>query len=148
MIKFRNNITEIEQTQRDGYLNFIDYIFKNNNLIEIKLKEPKYVGGVARFKDLDFLTLKKLIELGYIDLEEKHNKAPTISEFLEFMKNNPEYLAFGYTVDQNRDDCRISIKGVEHNGSFNSNSKKDFYKLFFNADELLFNSETQFCLYK
>lgn len=148
MSKFKNNITEIEQIERDSYLEFVDYRFSNNNLIEIKIKEPKYLGGVARFKNLNFLTLKKLLDLGYIDLEEKHNNAPTIAEFYKFMKNNPEYLAFGYTVTQSREDCRISIRGIEHNGNFNNSSKKDFYELFFNADEFLFNSETQFCLYK
>ena len=148
MSEFRNNITKTEQTERDSYLEFIDYRFCNNNLIEFKIKEPKYLGGVARFKNLDFLTLKKLLDLGYINLEEKHNNAPTVAEFFKFMRNNPEYLAFGYTVERNRNDCRISIRGIEHNGNYNNNSKEDFYKLFFNADEVLFNSETQFCLYK
>ena len=44
---------------------------------------------------------------------DKQNEAPTLGEFLEFMKLHPEFKAHGYIVSNDRDDRRITIEGLE-----------------------------------
>lgn len=56
--------------------------------------------------------LKLLIEKGYADPEDRQNSAPSIGEFLEFMKAHPRFGAHGYIVTPERDDYRVSVEGL------------------------------------
>lgn len=70
-------------------------------------------GGIARFSGIHLPTLKKLIDLGYADPQETQNDSPTIQEFLEFMSVYPNVTVHGYVVSPYREDCRVSVEGIE-----------------------------------
>lgn len=70
-------------------------------------------GGIASFSGIHLPTLKKLIDLGFADPEEAQNDSPTIGAFLEFMSVYPNVTVLGYVVSPNREDCRVSVEGIE-----------------------------------
>ena len=83
------------------------------NIMGIK---AKYSGGTYAFKKLELITLNKLIENGFVNLEEKQNPgAPSILEFWELLKKYPDepIVLDGYIVEPERDDYRISIDALE-----------------------------------
>ena len=45
-------------------------------------KKEAYCGGVRRFYDIDYATLKWLVEEGFADKDDAQNCSPTIEEFL------------------------------------------------------------------
>jgi len=90
--------------------------------------------GVRHFANLDANTLEKMIELGFADPEEKQNEAPTIGEFLEWMKVNPSYKAHGYVVCVERNDYRLSVEGVDGCGK-DWEEVRRFQLMFQDADE-------------
>lgn len=146
MNKSIHKLTSAQQHERDAFLQFVRYNF-NNQRFE-KTKVPKYSGGSARYKDLNVFDLKKLIDLGYMDVNDKQNNAPTTKEFLLFMEKNPFFLAHGYAVKGDREDCRVVIEGLEHHGSIKKETlKNDFLKLFHDADDLVFYDDFQYCWY-
>lgn len=95
-------------------------------------KEGKY--DTRHYTNLDAETLEKMIELGFADPEDKQNEAPTIAEFLEWMKENPSYKAHGYVVTIKRDDYRLSVEGVDGCGKDLEEIQR-FREMFQDADE-------------
>lgn len=89
---------------------------------------------VRHFVNLDANTLEKMIELGFADPEDQQNEAPTIAEFLKWMKENPSYKAHGYVVCVERDDYRLSVEGVDGCGK-TPEEISHFKNMFWNADE-------------
>lgn len=73
----------------------------------------KSMGGIKRYQDLTVDCLEKLVEEGFADPEETQNDAPSIQEFLDFMKKYPQARAHGYVVSNERDDVRVSVEGLE-----------------------------------
>lgn len=101
----------------------------------------KYSGGIRKFRNLDVDRLKLLVEEGFAVLDDKHNEAPSIGEFIKFMEKYPEVLAHGYAVSPERDDVRISIEGLESNEELSEeclNSIKGFADY---CDEFYYDSE-------
>ena len=70
-------------------------------------------GGTKRFQGLALEDLERLVKEGLIYLEEIQNDAPSVEEFLEFMRKYPITLTHGYVVSNDREDVRISLEGLE-----------------------------------
>lgn len=119
-----------------------------DKLIFGRYRPSKYkFGGTCHFDDLDVDNLEKLIEQNFIDLQGKHNLAPTVEEIYAFMKKYPQYTAHGYTVSADRQDYRVSLEGVEKGVPSDSVDEfKDYMELFRHADEM--NVGTMYCRFE
>lgn len=97
-----------------------------------------YIGGMRRFENLSLDALKQLVDLNYINLNEKQNKCPSVREILEFMEKYPDYTTHGYVISAKRNDYRVSLEGVEKKTPAASlEERTDFDKLFKNPDEVV-----------
>ena len=110
--------------------------------------QKKYCGGCRRFEGLSASDLKKLADIGVIDLEDGCNYSPTAGEILEFMQAYPmAFTAHGYAISPSRDDYRVTIEGVaQQPGSFTSKKMvEDFTMTFRFADD--FDLNPMYCWY-
>ena len=71
------------------------------------------MGGIKHFKSLSLDELEQLVKEGFADPEETQNDAPSIQEFLDFMRKYPVAFAHGYVVSNDREDVRVSVEGLE-----------------------------------
>ena len=111
-------------------------------------KESEYLGGVRHYSGLNLKDLNKLIKLGYADLDEEQNFAPTIGEFRQFMEEHHGYTAHGYVVSPNRDDFRVSIEGIEKDTGYETAEElEDFISMFRHADEFNVSKTGMYCWY-
>ena len=79
-------------------------------------------------------TLTQLIEEGFADTAEYQNLSPSIGEFIEFLRKNPSFKAFGYVITWQRPDMRVSVTGVKANKCTKAELKR-FSDEFRRADE-------------
>lgn len=107
----------------------------------------KYLGGIRRFEGLTVDQLTELEEYGFLYLDDAQNYAPSVGEFIEFMKKFPEFTAHGYAVSVERSDYRVSIEGVEKHGEATPEELEAFEDLFSDADEFTATSEGLRCWY-
>ncbi len=78
----------------------------------LRNKNVEDLGGTQQFRGLDAERLETLVREGLADVNDKHNDAPTLDEFLTLLKREPRLRAHGYSVSSARDDCRVSIEGI------------------------------------
>lgn len=103
-------------------------------------------GGVQYFEGLDVKTLQTLVTENFAERDDRQNNAPTIAAILRFMKKWPEFTAHGYAVGYDRDDCRVSITGIERRGKVeDSKMVSEFEKLFRKADDLVVEDDYMYC---
>lgn len=102
--------------------------------------DKNFFGGCARFEGMNAKTLQLLVDKGYADPEDNTNGSTTLGEYLEFMKAHPRFKAHGYIIDNNRDDRRITIEGLEA-GKTTIKEMCDFIELDRMADEFEVSSE-------
>lgn len=94
-----------------------------------------YSGGVRYFYGMNLDTLNKLIELGFVDLDEAQNNSPTIDEFIEWMENHDGYIVNGYVVSDKREDYRLSIVSIKKTEKIEDKDELvEFIEAFRNAD--------------
>jgi len=103
----------------------------------------EYPGGCCRFDNLTLKNLEKLIANRYIALGDRHNNAPAVEVFVNFMLDYPGYVATGYAITNKRADYRVSLDGLEKQvEGYDTKAELDrFYELFSNADELVMGTE-------
>ncbi len=78
---------------------------------------PNYGGGIALFAFLPLDTLTTLIKEGFADENVQQNwTAPTTRQFVQFMTQHPGFTASGYVVEEAREDCRVTITGLDIRG--------------------------------
>ena len=98
-----------------------------------------YMGGARHFRYMNVDTLKKLINKGYIELDECQNCSPSTREFFDFMQEYPAFTAHGYAIIDTRDDYRVTIEGIEcdrlDDVTSNIEALKDFVRLARFANE-------------
>lgn len=70
------------------------------------------MGGIKPFEQLTLGELERLVKEGLINLEDKQNDAPSVEEFLDFMRKHDVASAHGYVVENEREDRRVSIEGL------------------------------------
>ena len=118
--------------------NLCKNIRKRDEIIFGNYDPDIYKGGIRRFEDMSYDTLKQLVDEGFVDVEEKQNYSPTIQEMMKFSEEyGKNYLFDGYVVSDERDDYRVSIDGFKRNGDFESfTERNDFADFCSEADEL------------
>lgn len=93
-------------------------------------------------------TFKKLLENGFIDLDECYNNSPPIGEYKELLeryKGEKIYL-HGYIVSPERSDYGLIVEGIE---AFSTDKEFiiEFSNLFHDADEFECKDGYQRCWY-
>lgn len=86
-----------------------------------KRKRRDAILGLDTTRDTFSLTftlavLDALKKANLLDLEQTQNDSPSVRAILEFMRNNPRFVATGYVIGSHREDCRVSIEGLEYRG--------------------------------
>lgn len=104
--------------------------------------EEKYLGGVRYFSTTPSL-IKKLVELGFANPDERQNDSPSIQEFLDYVTGEEDKVLFKcYAVSPRRSDYRVNIEGVSiiipHD---NYNLVSYFVETFRDADEFSFEHD-------
>jgi len=71
------------------------------------------------FKNVTIEQLTKLKDENFLNLEDRHNSAPSIEEFIDLLSIYDGSVTFmGYAVNSTRDDYRVSIDGFKINVDF------------------------------
>jgi len=115
-----------------------------DSILEITSKS--YSGGIETYSNLSLGSLENLVSLDFIDLTDRQNVAPSAGEFLEFMKQHPNFKAHGYAVSKTRPDYRVTIEGLQCS-SIDEKDLVDFQELFREADEFTCKRGHQSCWY-
>lgn len=116
-------------------------IFGESNLLA-------YAGGVRHFNGLTLEQLDQLLKKRYILPDERQNNSPTVQEICEFMKRYTGYTAIGYAVSPQREDCRVTLEGIEKPFPItNEEEFLHFRHLFRWADELVIANNYTRCWY-
>lgn len=88
---------------------------------------------VRRFKGMGIVAAEALITQGFLDPEERQNDSPTVREFIDFAKDHLDanFRFHGYVVGPEREDCRVSIEGIQSGyDDINKETILDFVKMF------------------
>lgn len=109
--------------------------------------------GIRKFEHMTINELELLIDNGFVDLDAKHEGAPTTREFMEFAyKYWGKTIAFhGYIVTPDRADYGVVIEGFKAHlygrPSDNKDIIVDFIDRFRAADVQRFRNYEMFCWY-
>ena len=106
-----------------------------DKLIFGEYDEEKYMGGVRRFENVDTETIKKLIDLKFLDPEETQNSSPSTREMVEFAEKWGNYYFDGYVVSKRRTDYRVNLDTISKFISVDQEEVIAFTKKFRFADE-------------
>lgn len=119
-----------------GYL--CKNIRKRDEIIFGNYDPDTYMGGIRRFEDMSYETLKLLVAEGFVDVEECQNLSPSIQDMMQFAeKYGKNYMFDGYVVSDKRDDYRVSVDGFKHIGPFEDfNEQNAFADFCSEADDL------------
>lgn len=100
--------------------------------------KQEYIGGIEPFSALTAEKAQQLINENFMDENEAQNNAPTIVEFLAFIKEYPVFGLDGYAVAEYRPDYRVAIEGISKiKGKHLTDKDKQALKQFANyADEV------------
>ena len=104
-------------------------------------------GGTRSFEGLDFSTAEALLLEGYLDENDSQNCSPTAKQFFEIMSKYPSITAHGYAVSPERNDCRVTIEGIEYNGIITWNMRADLIELCRYADTFDMTEDSFYCWY-
>ena len=85
------------------------------------------------FKDISVQALEELIELDLL-VDYIQGKAPTLIEYIDFMKKYPGFTAHGFATNPDRDNPFIAIEGLEYRGVYDIEVLLAFTKLCRKAD--------------
>ena len=112
-----------------------------------KYEPEEYPGGCRRFDNLTLEKLERLVGDEYIALCDRHNNAPPLETFIEFMEKYSDYVACGYAISANRGDYRVRIDGLKKpDGGYDTMDEMDeFYKLFREADNFTVGTKGMSC---
>src|SRR3972149_2135430 len=102
-------------------------------------------GGIARIEEIDLRTLEQLVSENFIALEERQNVAPTVAEFLDFMRAHPRVKAHGYAVSPTREDYRVSLEGLFVAARDVTGELRDDFLAFCDGADELFIEDELYC---
>lgn len=105
----------------------------------------KWFGGTCAFESMTAEMGRLLIEEGLMNPEGTQNYSPTNEEFVQFLKENPEFTAHGYIVSPERSDVRISIEGVRSGVYPERDSILKFVEMFRDADSFEIDDDGMYC---
>ena len=99
------------------------------------------------FKGIPLDVVEELIRGNFLELE-SWNECPGVTEiFLPFLRRNPTFTAHGYVISEERDDTRVTIEGLEKDGTLTKEELIDFAMTFRYADEFELSDDYARCWY-
>ena len=109
------------------------------------LKGKKFFGGTESC-EFSLAILSRLLEIGFINPEQKFNYSPTVGTFYEFGKRASAFGAaveyIGFLESKGRDTARLVIDGIKVTSIPDSARLiMDFSQTFNDADEFTANPE-------
>ena len=107
--------------------------------------KDSYLGGIRRFDCLEADDLHALLDADLADREDKHNYAPSFGEIMKFLDSHPNFWAHGYAVSPERDDCRVSLEGVECGSVYDLSDVQDFFSVFKCPDDVSVTKTGMYC---
>jgi len=107
----------------------------------------KSIGGIRGFKGLTIEQLEELEKARFLDTSDRQNDAPSIKEFVMFMRKYPRFTAHGYATSPHRKDYRVSLEGLELRGEYDAGTKADFLELCRKANDLIIEGNRLYCWY-
>lgn len=120
---------------------------RDNIIFGEDFDEKKYLGGVRKFDCLDGRKLGELIDEGFIEPKEGHNLSPWAEDYWDFINTHPDsrWYLNGYAVSPERDDCRVSITGIETHDIYDKYTLMDFVHYFRLADDIDIDAGHLYC---
>lgn len=126
---------------------------KEDEALRDEILAPYYTKGarwsgrgtdIIHFDGLPERDLRRLVNANLALEDDRQNYAPTLGELLVFMEAHPgRFLAHGYAVDAQREDCRVTLEGLRSGrDALNLYDMVDFLLLCGSADELEVSKET------
>lgn len=113
---------------------------KRDNIIFGEANLGCYAGGVRRFTKLSLEQLQQLRQNHFISPLARQNNSPSVQEFQDFMEKYDGYTAMGYVVTPQREDCRVTLDGLEKSTPITDPVElSEFQQLFRCADEIVIN---------
>lgn len=107
--------------------------------------DKEYMGGIRRFEKVPLEVVVKLVSKGFLKPHERQNLSPSTIEFIKFAKEwkkqGIEILFHGYVVSKKRDDCRITLEGMQTKEDYTDNKKflASWFRFAITADDLSAN---------
>lgn len=97
-----------------------NYMARRDEIIFGNVDRSRYgINGMGTriFKHLPLVRLKRLLEEGFLNEDDRHNDSPTVAEFAAFMETHPAATVCGYTTSDEREafgeDCVVSIYRID-----------------------------------
>lgn len=109
--------------------------------------KDRYRGGIRYFSHMPVESLHELLKRGFADPDNQQNYAPPIKEIVQFLDKHPNFWAHGYAVSPERDDCRVSVEGVECGSDYTLSDIQDFFSTFYYPDTLRVTANGVYCCY-
>lgn len=101
------------------------------------------LNSMRRYTKLDVVKIEELVKRGYIDLRDHPNLQPENWELINFIKEFPQYTAFGFAVWG-----YMCIQGLEKDGFFESQREREsFFEISKWAMEYLITNRKVYCKY-
>jgi len=100
--------------------------------------------GIGHFSGLTPERYEKLLAHGFIVPDDCQNYSPPADEMYNFCKLKSGFTMHGYAVSREREDCRISIEGVEGRAD-TLPAIASFVNSFRRADDFTINWEDGYC---
>lgn len=102
-------------------------------------------SGISHFEGVSGYDMQMLIDEGYAEPNGVQNDSPTLREFVNLAADFGGATLHGYAVSAFRDDCRISVEGMEVRGPVSDANQTKFLKAFRQADELDVSDSGAYC---
>ena len=118
-------------------------IKKRDEILFGRYDPQAYMGGIRRFQDLQPSVLNRLIDEGFVNIDDAQNSSPTIEELLDFAERFPGFYTFdGYVVSDKRSDYRLSIDSIRRTPAYIDDREEllQFVDLARYADEANFGA--------
>lgn len=130
----------------------IDFNLRDNLLFGHDYIKRYYSGGIYRFDNLYMYRLLELIQLGYINIDSKHNDSPTVKQMIKFIEDvdipKEDVVFNGFALSKSRTTTKNSSITIDSLCILNEAPDfvcDDFKKEFQNADELDIDYNSGFC---
>lgn len=107
------------------------------------IDDLKYgAGGLTRISNVTLEQITTLNNEGFLDVNDRQGNGPTVTKFIEFLENHPNFCLEGYIITPKRSDYRVSFDTIVGNDC-SDEDVNDFNKTFKkNADEF---EDGQYC---
>lgn len=86
---------------------------RRDEIIFGEYDDSRYKLGGCAHADIDYETLKTLVDEDFIDMDENQNWSPSTKDFLDMSDGFKDNVSFEiYAISPQREDYRVTIEGI------------------------------------